>query len=87
MLQEPIVPKPDRRASSTHRSRSRDDLQEITPAVPIAPPQAVMTVPEYMLPIMAQAGIGHLSLDQPRIQVETGLSLPSPTGSSNPRYS
>ena len=84
--QEPIVPRSDRRPSSTHRSRSRDELQEATQAVPIAPPQAVMTVPNYMLPIMAQAGIGHLTFDQYGREVEPGLPLPSPTGISESQF-
>ena len=65
--------------STSDRSRSRDPPQETTPAVPIAPQQVVMTVPDYMLPIMAQAGLGHISLDQPRVQVGSGSPLSSPT--------
>ena len=39
-------------------------LREPTPVVPIPQPQVVMNVPDYLLPIMASAGAGHLSLDQ-----------------------
>ena len=52
------------KGSTPHRSRSRDPPGEPTPVLPIAQPQAVMTVPEYLLPIMATAGIGHLTHDR-----------------------
>ena len=57
------------KGSSDDRSRSRDPPGEGTPVVPIPRPQAVMSVPEYLLPIMASAGVGHLSLDQPKAPV------------------
>ena len=66
---------PPPRELSEGRSRSRDPPREVAAAaVPIAQPQATMnmTVPEYMLPIMAMAGIGHLSPNQPVIPSVSG---------------
>ena len=68
--QEPLAQRVEIKGFTSDRSRSRDSPGE--------PQQVVMTVPEYMLPMMAQAGLGHLSLDQPRVQVGSGLSLSSP---------
>ena len=64
------------KGSSDDRSRSRDPPGESTPAVPIPKPQAVMSVPEYLLPIMASAGVGHLSLDQPKAPSVSGVPPP-----------
>ena len=52
------------KGSTPDRSRSRDPPRETIPVVPIAQPQAVTNVPDYMLPIMATAGVGHLTLDR-----------------------
>ena len=41
------------KGSTPDRSRSRDPPGEPTPVVPIAQPQVVMNVPDYLLPIMA----------------------------------
>ena len=70
------------KGSSDDRSRSTDPLGEGTPVhsvVPIPRPQAVMSVPEYLLPIMASAGVGHLSLDQPK--APSGSGVPPPKAS------
>ena len=65
---------------SHDRSRSRDPHRESTPAVPIPRPQTVMRVPDYLLPIMATAGVGHLSLEQPQAPIVGGT--PPPKASS-----
>ena len=52
------------KGSTPDRSRSRDPPRETIPVVPIPQPQAVMNVPDYLLPIMATAGVGHLKLDR-----------------------
>ena len=44
--------------------------------MPIPRPTAVMSVPDYLLPIMASAGVGHLSLEQPRMPIESGVPPP-----------
>ena len=64
------------RESSGHRSRSRDPPRDLAPVVPIPQPQATMNVPNYLLPIMAMAGVGHLSLDQPVIPGTSGIPPP-----------
>ena len=51
-------------------------LREPAPVVPIPQPQATMNVPNYLLPIMAMAGVGHLSLDQPAIPGTSGIPPP-----------
>ena len=82
--QEPLAQRPEIGGSTPDRSRSRDPPREITPVVPIAPQQVVMTVPEYMLPLMASAGLGHLSNDQPRMQNVGGSTPPSSTEAQSP---
>ena len=72
---------PVTRESSGDRSRSRDPLREPAPVVPIPQPQATMTVLNYLLPIMAMAGVGHPSLDQP---VTPGVSGVPPPKASEP---
>ena len=64
--QEPLAQRAQMKGSTPDRSRSRDPPRETTPVVPIAPQQVELNIPEYLLPIMATAGIGHLSLDQRR---------------------
>ena len=44
--------------------------------MPIAQPQATMNAPNYLLPIMAMTGVGHLSLDQPVIPGTSGTPPP-----------
>ena len=75
--QGPII-----RESSGHRSRSREQLRESAPVVPIPQPSATMTVPDYMLPIMAMAGVGHISNDQPVIPGVSGVPPPKASGPS-----
>ena len=82
--QEPLAQRAEMRGSTSDRSWSRDPPRETTPEVPIAPGQAVMNVPEYLLPIMASAGIGHLSLDQPRMRSTGGITPPRPTEANTP---
>ena len=63
------------KGSIPDRSRSRDPPGEITPVVPIAQPQVTMSVPQYLLPIMATAGVGHLTLDRSGVPSE-GVTAP-----------
>ena len=51
---------------------------------PIAQPQVVLNVPDYLLPIMASASVGHLSLDQPRTQSTGGATPPKAAQASSP---
>ena len=69
--QGPII-----RESSGDRSRPREQLRESAPVVPTPQPQATMTVPDYLLPIMAMAGVGHISTDQPVIPGVSGVPPP-----------
>ena len=69
--QGPII-----RQFSGDRSRSREQLRESAPVVPIPQPQATKTVPEYMLPILAMAEVGHLSPNQPVIPGVSGIPPP-----------
>ena len=48
--------------------------------MPNPQPQATMTVPEYMLPIMAMAEVGHLSPNQPVIPGVSGIPPPKASG-------
>ena len=54
--QEPLAQRQETGGSTPDRSRSRDPPRENTPVVPIASQQVTMTVPDYMLPLMASAG-------------------------------
>ena len=65
--QEPQAQRATMTGYAADRSRSRESPRESTPVVPVAQP-VVMNVPDYLLPIMATAGVGHLSLDQDRTQ-------------------
>ena len=67
--------------STPDRSRSRDPPKEIDPVVP--QPQEVMNVPRYMLPIMAAAGVGHLTLDRSGTP-SAGVSPPPKATQANP---
>ena len=71
------------RESTPDRSRSRNPPRDIMPQVPV-PGQVVMDVPDYLLPIMASAGVGHLSLDQPRMR-STGGATPLRRTEANPQ--
>ena len=64
------------------RSRSRDPPGESTPAVPISRPQAVMSVPDYLLPMLATADFGHMSLDQLSTPRVSGPPPPKPSAPS-----
>ena len=66
--QGPII-----RQVSGDRSRSREPLRESGPA---AQSSMTMTVPEYMLPIMAMHGVGHISSNQPWIPGVSGHPPP-----------
>ena len=70
------------KGSTLDRSRSRDPPRETTPVVPIAQPQVVMNVPDYLLPIMASAGVGHLSLDRPSTP-SVGVATPPRAASAS----
>ena len=82
--QEPLAQRAVMKGSTPDRSRSRDPPREIMPELPTAPGQAVMDVPDYLLPIMASVGVGHLSLDQPRMRSTGGSTPPRPTGANPP---
>ena len=69
--------------STSDRSRSRDPPGDIAPVVPIAQPQVVMHVPNYLLPIMATAGVGHLTLDRSGVP-SGGVTAPPATKASEP---
>ena len=72
------------KGSTTDRSRSRDPPRDSTSVVPIAQPQVVLNVPDNLLPIMASAGVGHLSLDQHRTQSTGGTTPPKAAQASSP---
>ena len=77
----PAVPNPQdqgpiTRESSGHRSRSREQLRESAPVLPTPQPPATMTVPDYLLPIMAMADVGHISNEQPVIPGVSGFPPP-----------
>ena len=64
---------PTIRQVSGDRSRSREPLRESGSA---AQSSMTMTVPEYMLPIMAMHGVGHISSNQPWIPGVSGHPPP-----------
>ena len=72
------------REITSDRSRSRDPPRETTLVVPIAQPQVELTVPNYLLPIMATADIGHISLDQSRTRSTGDLTPPRAPEASSP---
>ena len=83
--QEPLAQGAVMRESTPDRSRSRDPPRDNMPQVPV-PGQAVMNVPDYLLPIMALGGVGHLSLDQPRMRSTGGATPPRRTeANANPQ--
>ena len=71
------------KGSTPDRSRSRDPPGDIAPVVPIAQPQVVMNVPNYLVPIMATAGVGHLTLDRSGIP-SGGVTAPPAAQASEP---
>ena len=75
--QGPII-----RQASGDRSRSREPLRESAPVVPSLQPSATMTVPDYMVPIMAMHGVGHISSDQPWIPGVSGHPPPKTSETS-----
>ena len=81
---QPLAQRATMKGSTVDRSRSRDPPRESTTVVPIAQPQVVLNVPEYLLPIMASAGVGHLSLDQPRTPSTGGVTPPKAAQASEP---
>ena len=88
-LHRPIVPQSQdlretMKGSSGDRSRSRDPPRETTAAVPIAQPQAVMTLPSHVLPIMVRTDVGPVSLDQPATPNVSGMSLPKAPPENEP---
>ena len=84
--QEPIAQKMTVKGSAPDRSRSRDPPRESASVVPIAQPQVVLNVPDYLLPMMATAGIGHISLDQQRTPDIGGTTPPKAAQASSPSY-
>ena len=82
--QETLDQRAAMKRSTTDRSRSRDPPRESTPVVPTAQPQVVLNVPDYLLPIMASAGVGHLSLDQHRTPSTGGATPPKAAQASSP---
>ena len=82
--QEPLAQSATTKGYTPDRSRSRDPPREPTSVVPIPQPQVVMNVPDYLLPIMASAGVGHLSLDQDRTLSMGDIPPPKAAQPSNP---